>query len=149
MGLLTNLKKAVAELEDSRRPELPIREDILEREKGFAWDSNREAWLVEHTYLSEGGLDALKKHSLYKPVGVEPSSFFAYYASLKGRDHSSRKVSVSVPIRTTEDEAYLLAERNLKLSLCHRGCNAGVFYRNYKKEEKVFAEATPAVLTCE
>lgn len=147
MGLLDNLKKALDGIKESRKPELPIREDILEREKGFEWDKSRKDWLVNNTYLSEGGLDELKKHPSYHEPGANIR--LTYYSSLRGMKYPSRKVRVFVPIETTEDAARLLAERNLKLSLHHRGCNAGVFYRSYKEGENIIVEATPATITCE
>jgi hypothetical protein len=124
------------------RPELPVSEEILEREKRFnEQDPSRKSWVLEHTYLCEGDLKALER--MLVPYMGKP---FAYYATGKSR---GRKVVVSVPITPDAQATVRRVEEALKLDLHNRDCNSGVFYRHYEEDGKMVAEAVPAVVSGE
>ena len=124
------------------RPALPVRQDILERERKFNEDNpSRETWVLNHVYLCEGDLKDLEKHPDYRSFHAD--HIFAHYAALgKYSGKKCKKVKVAV---SGSDVGEL--EKRLKLELYSRGCNAGVFYRSYKKNNSWVGEAVPATLS--
>jgi hypothetical protein len=143
MGLLEHLKERF-------RPELPVRQDIINREERFnESDSSRESWLLNHIYLCEGDLDALKKHPDFDAAGQGIDYIIAYYESPQGEKGPCKRVTVNLPLDSDEKGTIDLIERKLKLDLHSRGCNAGVFYQRYKRSNFLYAEAVPATLSGE
>lgn len=129
------------------RPELPVKQEILEREKKFNEDdSSRESWILSKTYLCEGGLKELKKHP---DCGYNLMSRMVYYEVPKNKKGPCKKVTVHVPLSPDRAATISLVERTLKLDLNSRGCNSGVFYKRYVKDNSLYAEAVPAMLTTE
>lgn len=132
------------------RAELPVDQSILERERRFnEEDDYRESWVLNYMHLCEGDLEALKKHPDSSAAGQVINCIIAYYAKPEGKKGPCRRVVVSVPLTPDEQATINLVENKLKLDLFSRGCNSGVFYRHYKKDGQMFAEAVPAVLTGE
>ena len=134
----------LSELRDKLRPELKVNPEIVEREERLKHeDSNRLNWLLEHTYLTEGGLEELKEHPNFKPRGY----YISYFAHEKGKNRRHRKVRVEYKGgNINSDVSKANAENQLKYDLHLRGANAGVFYRIYGDGEKIVAEAVPAML---
>jgi hypothetical protein len=134
------------------RPELPVKPEILEREERMNESSPlRESWVLDHVYLCEGDLEALKKHPDFE-AGRRVPYVMAYYDAPQGKKGPCRRVSVNVQLGLEgmdERDTRCMLERALKLDLHSRGCNAGIFYRTYKKGKSLYAEAVPAVLTRE
>ena len=117
------------------RPELPAKQEIVEREKRA--NSSRKKWILNHVYLSEGDL---------KQLELETKEGFAYYASPdeKNARFRCKRVKVSIPAKGNSKEK---AEEKLKLELHYRGCNAGVFYRLSQRDGSLYAEAVPAIIS--
>lgn len=139
-------------LKERFRPELPVMQDILDREKEFNLsDSSRESWVLGSTYLCEGNLQALKKHPDFDAARQGIDYIVAYYEVPSGKKGPCRKVTVSAPLDHPEPRLATmdLVERMLKLDLHSRGCNAGVFYKRYEKSGSLYAEAVPAILSGE
>lgn len=133
-------------LREILRPKLRVRRDILEREKRFnESDPSRESWVLDHVYLCEGGLEALKQHPDFNAASEGIEFIVSYYEVRPRKKGPSRKVTVRVPFDGTAS----LAEKVLKLDLFSRGCNAGVFYKKYQKNNYLYAEAVPASLSGE
>jgi len=130
------------------RPKLPVRQDILERERNFnATDPDRESWVLNHMYLCEGDLKALEKHPDYNDHNI--SHVFTRYASPQGKKGPCKKVVASVEKESDQEATMSALEIKLKLDLFSRGCNAGVQYQTYEKANTLVGEAIPAVITCE
>jgi len=129
-------------VKEAFRTELPVRQEILDREIKFnKQDPNREKWILRRIYLIAGGLEKLKKHPNYT-VGNEyelTDEPIVHYESLT--KDPAKKVIVSVPFSEIASE---LIEKKLKLDLNSRKCNAGVFYKTYQKKNVLYAEAVPA-----
>lgn len=141
MNLLNSLKEKL-------RPELHIKQEILERERKFnEEDPSRESWVLKHVYLSKGNLKELEKHPEYDSTGTD--YHWAYYASPENKKGPCKKVVVNIPSKKDKEKLVSLIEKKLKLDLHSRNCNAGVFYKIYEKGNFVYAEAVPAVLTGE
>jgi len=145
-----NLVRVLDKAADYFRPELLVRPEIVARENEFMeHDDGRLAWVLNHVYLTPGGLEDLKKHPDYKPIGE--SFRFAYFASNPNEKRCRhKKVSFEVIVgNDTEDSWRVLIESFLKNNLHNRGCNAGVHYRTYRQGSLLIAEAVPARLDCE
>ena len=128
------------------RTELPIQKEIIERERSFnSQDSGRERWLLQHTYLCEGDLEALKQN-YNDPTKSYVMAYFAHPERKKG---PCKKIRVSVKRKADEKQTVNALERELKLALQVRDCNAGVFYRRYKEGNSLVGEVVPAVVTGE
>jgi hypothetical protein len=141
MGLLEKLMQA-------SRPELPVSQEIIDKEKEFSrTDFSREEWVLNHIYLCEGDLKELKKHPRYINKGLDV--ILSYYATPQGKSGPCKPVVVDMLLTMDEKTATEILDKRLKLSLHHRGCNAGIFYKQYKKGGSLYAEAVPATLTSE
>jgi hypothetical protein len=135
-------------LKDRFRPELPVKPEILEREKEFNEDDpTRERWILNHTYLCQGGLEALAKHPDFIAAGQHSEHIITHYEPLFRKP--AKRVRVSLPLSSDRQTLLDEIERRLKLDLNSRGCNAGVFYRRYEKDNSLYAEAVPATLSSE
>jgi len=137
-------------LKEKFRPELPVRQDILEREKRFnESDSSRESWVLDNMYLCKGNLEALKQHPDFNAASQGIDYIVAYYETPQGKKGPCRRVKVNVPLSSDEQAAIDLIEKKLKLDLHSRGCNSGIFYKRYSKDDLLCAEAVPATLSGE
>jgi len=126
------------------RPELEVDPDIVERERRFNEEGpDREEWVLNHIYLCAGDLEELKKHPSYRPF--DPGFIFSSFPSRKRH----KKVRVAVKRDVDKETTIMELERRLKIEIYIRGCNSGVFYRLYDKNDTIVGEATPARLDCE
>ena len=138
--------KLIDTIQDYFKKELPVSEAILDREKRFnQHDDSREKWVLSHTYLCEGDLEALKDIS----ADIRAEYAMTYYATPEGVKGPCKRVIVSIQGRANDTEKIKELEKKLKLNLFSRGCNSGIFYRNYERKGQIYAEAVPAVLTRE
>jgi len=145
-----NLIDLIDNLKEIFRPKLPVRQDLLDRERKFnESDPSREAWILDNGYLCAGDLEALEQHPDFDAAGQRIDEIIAYYETPQGKKGRCKRVTVSVPLSSDEQAAIDLVERKLKLDLNSRGCNAGVFYRRYQKGNSLYAQAVPATLTGE
>ena len=142
MGLIGRIKAAL------EPPELPVRDDILQREREFTkTDSMRVKWINSHTYLSSGDLEALKKHPEFNDPTIDYR--ISYYAVPNGKRGHCKPVVVSLKQGANDAQILIMLEEMLKLELHIRGCNAGVFYSTYQGKGMMYAKAVPAILTGE
>lgn len=128
--------------------ELPVDPEIVARERKLnAEDPGREAWILRHTYLCEGGLEELGKTKR----DCDMRSSWAYYTVPQGGDTKipCKRVIVSLPCTQNIESMRIRLEKALKLALVERGSGAGVYSRFYKKGKTAFAGAIPATLTGE
>ena len=137
-------------IKEKFRPELPVKQEILKREKEFnKQDSSRESWILNHTYLCKGNLEELKEHPDFDAVGQDIVYILSYYQSPEGKKGPCKKVKVRVLLKDNEQKTRELLEKKLKLDLHSRGSNSGVFYKTFVKDNYLYGEATPAILTGE
>jgi hypothetical protein len=135
-------------IKEKFRSELPVKQSILDREKKFnKQDPSRESWILSHTYLCEEDLDALKKHPSikenYKNKNI--GHIITHYEPLS--TGPAKKVIVRVPLSSDEKASTGLVEKVLKLDLNSRDCNAGLFYKRFRKGEYLYAQAVPATIS--
>jgi hypothetical protein len=137
-------------LKEQFKPVLPVRQDIIERERYFnEQDKSRESLVLDHIYLCEGGLEALKQHPDFNAIGQGIEYVIASYESPNGKRGPCKPVSVNILMDSDEKISVNLLEKKLKLDLYTRGCNAGVFYIRHQKGKFLYAEAVPATLSGE
>jgi UDP-N-acetylmuramoylalanine-D-glutamate ligase len=140
-----NLLECIKEM---LRPELKVQDEIIERERQFSLDNlGRKNWIMGHVYLCKGDLKELEQNPHYRNFGI--AHVWAYFAGNSKRTAQHKKVRVSIEKRDNETETMKMVEEELKMALYLRGANAGVFYRQYEKRNRLFAEAVPAILTSE
>lgn len=124
---------------DKFRPERLVDEEQVKREAGYK-DRSRVQWLLDHTYLTEGGLEDLKE--VFETVRGE-KAVHAYI------DLVNRRVPRRVSVSTVSNNINMVKvglEKMLKLALHERRSNSGIKYRVYEKGNIVVAEAIPAVV---
>jgi len=137
----------ISYLEEKLRPELPVKQDVLSQEKKFNESNpNRESWVLNHVYLCEGGLAELARHPDFNTADKRMDCVETHYAPSQYEPGPCRKVIVSIPLGSDRKTIEHLVKIKLKIDLHNRGCNAGVSYRQYEKNNSLYAEAIPATL---
>ena len=129
-------------VKENYRPGLRIKPEIVERERKFnSEDSDREKWMLNHTYLCKGGLEELKHHPDWNQSLLEDT--LTYYPDYERH----REVVVRIKKGSGNRKANIKeAEKSLKRALFRRGCNAGIHYKISSKGSYMIGKAVPAYL---
>lgn len=134
--------KLLETIKEYFRPELPVNEEIVDREEKFRKeDRSRKAWMMNYIKLTPGGFNDLMK--LHEDYNDAEAHVWALYAASNRKRGQHKKVTVSVPVKGNVREL----ENMLKDALHNRDASAGIFYKTYEHNGLMIAEAVPAILT--